>query len=251
MITLLRKVRKKLLTRGSMSSYLFYAIGEILLVVIGILIALQINNWNENRKARQTELLALIDLKDEFVENRTNFKALMAVKNDFSLQWKNYLHTISNKKLPKDQRAINRPRLGSRTFKISNSTLNSLLNSGKIDNIENDTLKHLLSTWFDELKAYQEVERMHYSFSTNEMMPYESTLDFNETIERLTMKNPFHSEQKIKELHLASHENLTYQNLLMRNYFYLNLQLNESKKLQHQFVQIIDLLEKEIQNKKN
>jgi len=55
MITFFRKIRQSLMTEnnpsppaGRFSKYLLYAIGEILLVVIGILIALQINNWNEN-----------------------------------------------------------------------------------------------------------------------------------------------------------------------------------------------------------
>jgi hypothetical protein len=50
MIKLFRNIRKKLLEQGKTTNYLKYAIGEIVLVVIGILIALQINNWNENRK---------------------------------------------------------------------------------------------------------------------------------------------------------------------------------------------------------
>ena len=50
MIKFFRRIRQKLLSENKFSKYLFYAIGEIILVVIGILIALQINNWNENRK---------------------------------------------------------------------------------------------------------------------------------------------------------------------------------------------------------
>ena len=50
MIKFFRKIRQKLLTENKFSKYLLYAIGEIVLVVIGILIALQINNWNETQK---------------------------------------------------------------------------------------------------------------------------------------------------------------------------------------------------------
>jgi uncharacterized membrane-anchored protein YhcB (DUF1043 family) len=55
MIKFFRKIRQKLLSENKFSKYLIYAIGEIVLVVIGILIALQINNWNENRK-QQAEI---------------------------------------------------------------------------------------------------------------------------------------------------------------------------------------------------
>lgn len=51
MITLFRRIRQRLIESGSVTKYLIYAIGEILLVVIGILIALQVNNWNEERKS--------------------------------------------------------------------------------------------------------------------------------------------------------------------------------------------------------
>ena len=61
MITLFRRIREKLIASGSMTKYLLYAIGEILLVVIGILIALQVNNWNEERKK--------VSVKETFIES--------------------------------------------------------------------------------------------------------------------------------------------------------------------------------------
>ena len=55
MIKFFRKIRFSLLSENKTSKYFKYAFGEIILVVIGILIALQINNWNENRKNKITE----------------------------------------------------------------------------------------------------------------------------------------------------------------------------------------------------
>jgi len=63
MIKLFRNIRKNLLKEGKTANYLKYAIGEIVLVVIGILLALQINNWNENRKLQKEELKLLHDIK--------------------------------------------------------------------------------------------------------------------------------------------------------------------------------------------
>lgn len=63
MLTFLRKIRKSLIESGSARKYLLYAIGEIALVVIGILIALQINNWNENNKLRIEEKALLENLR--------------------------------------------------------------------------------------------------------------------------------------------------------------------------------------------
>ncbi len=63
MISLFRKIRQQLLQENKVTRYLTYAIGEIFLVVIGILIALQINTWNESRKTKkfEQEILFLID----------------------------------------------------------------------------------------------------------------------------------------------------------------------------------------------
>ena len=63
MITLFRRVREKLLKQGKVSRYLIYAVGEIMLVVIGILIALQVNNWNEMRQMESEEVRILNILK--------------------------------------------------------------------------------------------------------------------------------------------------------------------------------------------
>ena len=60
MISFFRKIRQKLLSQNRVTRYLIYAVGEILLVVVGILIALQVNNWNEERKAKSKERELLI-----------------------------------------------------------------------------------------------------------------------------------------------------------------------------------------------
>lgn len=70
MIKFFRRIRQKLINEGNLKRYLIYAIGEILLVVIGILIALQLNTWNEHRKLQLLEKEYLIDLRKEFVENQ-------------------------------------------------------------------------------------------------------------------------------------------------------------------------------------
>ena len=66
MINFFRKTRKKLADNNQFFKYSRYAIGEIALVVIGILIALQINNWNEARKNKIVEIEILKNLKNAF-----------------------------------------------------------------------------------------------------------------------------------------------------------------------------------------
>jgi hypothetical protein len=70
MIKLFRNIRQKLAEQNKVAPYLRYAIGEIVLVVIGILIALQINNWNEKRKVHLTERILLTSLKEDLSRNK-------------------------------------------------------------------------------------------------------------------------------------------------------------------------------------
>ena len=67
MLKFFRRIRKKLLNEGSVNKYLIYAIGEILLVMIGILLALQVNNWNEKQKLKEVRSQLIQDLKIELI----------------------------------------------------------------------------------------------------------------------------------------------------------------------------------------
>lgn len=69
MLTFLRKIRRSLVESESIGKYLVYALGEIALVVVGILIALQINNWNEWRKDRKVERKILINIQNNIKAN--------------------------------------------------------------------------------------------------------------------------------------------------------------------------------------
>ena len=74
MLKIFRKLRQKLLSQNKYSKYLLYALGEILLVVIGILIALQVNNWNQKRLNKIEEINILANINTEFKINLDKFK---------------------------------------------------------------------------------------------------------------------------------------------------------------------------------
>jgi len=76
MINFLRKLRRKESGNG-LGSYFFYALGEIVLVVVGILIALSINNWNEERKHQQQLRNIFLTLKDDIHNDLDNVNAVL------------------------------------------------------------------------------------------------------------------------------------------------------------------------------
>ncbi|MBN3521013.1 hypothetical protein JYB62_13470 [Algoriphagus lutimaris] len=74
-------MRKLFLFDNKVAKYLSYAFGEIFLVVIGILIALQVNNWNEENKLKKQKVILLASLKTEFEENQNRLNILLSFIN--------------------------------------------------------------------------------------------------------------------------------------------------------------------------
>ena len=81
MFRFFRQIRKTLLSENRMGKYLKYAIGEIILVVLGILIALQINNWNESKKLKLQEAEALREIISDLNSNIEKFELALNGKN--------------------------------------------------------------------------------------------------------------------------------------------------------------------------
>jgi hypothetical protein len=82
MIKFFRKIRYNLLEQNKFSKYLLYAIGEIVLVVIGILIALSINNWNENRKTEVKIKNSVVALRNDLIQDTILITARLPFINE-------------------------------------------------------------------------------------------------------------------------------------------------------------------------
>ena len=181
MIPVFRKIRKKMADENRPIKYMRYAIGEIALVVIGILIALQINNWNENRKADkfEQEILYLIDqnLKSDSISLTMElFKAKQAIAlTDRLLEQvsqKNYGDSINNwmGKIISFER-----------FKSQSSAFEVLKAKG-IETISNKELQLALISYYDEslFKLYEGLEDVE-DFFKRDWVPVikEDFSDFN------------------------------------------------------------------------
>ena len=141
--------------------YFKYAIGEIVLVVIGVLIALQINTWNANRLERKKERLIFKELRKEFVSNKQQLDTIVFYHMR-SFQSVKYVRS----KLPIDIVHTNLDSLAyhlfymswTHTFNPSKGVTNALMNSSTFNLISNDELRNLLISWDDVVSDYQEEE---------------------------------------------------------------------------------------------
>ena len=152
MIKLFRKIRHRLLSEGRFTKYLIYAIGEIILVVIGILIALQINNWNQWRQEREMEQTVLEQLKKDYVSNLAQLEQKMEIRNTLINAAISILEQVSRDSL-----------IGDLTVLLIDPTFdpieNDLSSTGDLRLITNKELKHLLSTWTADIVAVREIEQ--------------------------------------------------------------------------------------------
>lgn len=145
MIKFFRKIRKNFLSEGKTGKYFKYAIGEIILVVIGILIALQINNWNENRKNKIAEADYYCRILDDFELNEKlidETSALISNKIKFSKE----LISDLNKR-PNDRSIIlNKHVVAIRqdVFVPSNITFEDITSSGQLKLLTDLKLKNRL-----------------------------------------------------------------------------------------------------------
>jgi len=134
--------------------YMRYAIGEIVLVVIGILIALAINNWNEERKERKEEKNLLLELRTEFREKKENLEAYGRECNgdieNINIYF-TYANTTTREYDTDSLRFLVNGLTRMASFVTTNRTLNSIENSAKIYLIKNDELRNYFKIWDNSL----------------------------------------------------------------------------------------------------
>lgn len=176
MIKFFRNLRQNLIMENKTSKYFKYAIGEIVLVVIGILIALSINNWNQNRVNQQNEKLLLYELHKEFISNKIQLDTVLFI-NRRSFQSTKYLRSqlpIDIKKANLDSLSYHLYYFGfTYTFNPSKGVTNALMNSSTFNLISNDELRQLLIRWDDVVSDYQEEEVNAVENYRSQLKPFE------------------------------------------------------------------------------
>ena len=170
MIRFFRRVRQRLLIEKNTRRYLMYAVGEIVLVVLGIVIALQIDNWNEWRQEREVEQIVLEQLQEDYESDLAQLKQKMHLRNNIIAASLSILEATDN------------PGEANRDSLIANLTIllidptfdpieNDMSSTGNLRLITNRKLKHYLSTWTSDIAAVRELERNWSSIVYQQLQP--------------------------------------------------------------------------------
>ena len=253
MIKFFRKIRQKLLMENKTSKYFKYAIGEIVLVVIGILIALQINTWNENRKVRNDTYTLSLRLLNEVEKN---IKSLGLSIGELQKVDKATLTTLDL--ISDDFSAIDASFLDSLIFKIIitpnskfyTSVLNEALATGKVSLFQNDALKQTIydiPTIIEEVKTAEkgidvDINENLVPFFYDNISLRAVDAKFSDYASKITSSKLKPSDNRVI---LTSRK---FENILDNKYFLSQLLNNKYKETNSQLIQLKALLEKELQN---
>ncbi|MCK0180647.1 DUF6090 family protein [Flavobacteriaceae bacterium S0862] len=246
MIKFFRKIRYDLMEKNKTGKYLKYAIGEIVLLIIGILIALQINNWNENRKERQVELKILKEMKLALNNDIRNLKINISSYNNV----KRSLEIII------EQLPLEVPTNDSLQYAFRNSLFNNsvapnigayeTLKARGLNLISNDTLRmQIIDVYEISYKYYQDNaqdEFLSESFIQEYCATLFNNLDTYQNDDIMTMvPNNYKALQKDKLYHTIINTRMAQVRLALTD---LGYDINVVEKLDKSIVEEIKRLEK-------
>jgi hypothetical protein len=162
MSQLFRKMRQQLFAGGQLPNLLLYVTGEIFFVVVGILVAFQVDNWTEERKLRREEIALLKSLKREMTDNVKQLKEVMS-RNNLSRQAASKLLEIYHSDFqqfdPDGLDSLLAQVQWAWTFNPKLSVLNSIKVNGKIGAIQNPAIQEFIAS-FEEMADDSEEESL-------------------------------------------------------------------------------------------
>ena len=211
MLKFFRKIRHKLLSENRITKYLLYAIGEILLVVIGILIALQVNNANEERKS---EKILHQYLKFTLEELNSDIRFFESRHKKYA-QTVDYLENLENENYDSIDLSSMFYRMNSNTNTLpGSSSYKSIIENGSVHEIKDDTLIQELSKYYNILcPEYNDWVEYHKNSVWNNIEPYllEHTRYTDETVltkEEYVQVAQSNRVKSILNIQLTNHKNI-------------------------------------------
>ena len=210
MIKFFRKIRQNLImenTTGKSASrtgrYFKYAIGEIVLVMIGILLALQVSNWNQERKDRISERKLLDNIHRDFIQNKVSFDSVKAIhyRGLKGLEKLVLLFPLNSDTLKYAAYKKYNLEIKGMTYNPYSSSIESVVNSNAIQLIQDENLQKYLVSWKDVLLDYQEDENKYYDYLNDFLWPY--------------YRDVFDYTLKDTEMNLAARNSIKFQNMII------------------------------------
>jgi len=255
MIKFFRNIRQKLITEGKMTNYLKYAFGEIVLVMIGILLALQVNNWNEERKDRKAERYYLGQLQENLHQDSVNFVSRIEQLEQIIIELDSAILMLKTPEFFQKSRFTDYIRRIMSTIQMnpSRAIYDNLITSGDIGLLRNQKLTEKLfryynpdnsnQIWDDALVHYTRNVFGPFLLGLEDYTPFTSILPKTDEGNFIKSKLTTMAEEN-KNLSKTTYLELK-NNIKLKNYLIYKYQLNSMQKLLYKedvLIEIIDLM---------
>jgi len=255
MINFFRKIRQQMLNQNKTSRYFKYALGEIILVVFGILIALQINNWNENRKAANEETKILKALQVDFKDSKNRIEETMSSQQKV-LDHSSILINIHERADEKEfeyfdthldslKKLIDYGTTWYRTEPVTGA-YNALISAGKVDLIKNEKLRHELAQFSADLESGFEDQQPAIDLLTilqTDVSPFILEIAGNTYRKRFNISPRKHDTIVVSKQYFSNKS--YFGNLLSKHQLEFN-RINRQKSLLNQTYSILKIIEQEL-----
>jgi len=173
MLLYFRRLRKKLIGEGKFGKYIFYAIGEIIIVIIGIIVALQLNIWNQKRIFKKMEVQYYISMENQLNRDLYDLRGNMMYNQDYLDQFIYASEIIMSDERTKTDTlgkiSLNLVRYSD--FRRSSNVFQTLISSGEIKHIKNQRVIENLQE-LEEIYIYiDRLEEMHGNIILSQVLP--------------------------------------------------------------------------------
>jgi hypothetical protein len=177
MINFIRKLRFGLVGTGNVRKYFTYALGEIALVMIGILLALQINNWNEKRKINALEQEYYCLLLDELKQDKQQVLKLKELVKERVEASNKAIAIIQKDKSDATELGIQYRlalRAGKATFRPADATYQDIKSSGKLSIMRDKDITKQLNTYFKNVDGYTSTIMANFELDFNNISHFDN-----------------------------------------------------------------------------
>jgi hypothetical protein len=241
--------------KNKTGKYLKYALGEIVLVVIGILIALQINNWNQDRLNRKAEKETLINLKQD-LGSAMDQLIIKIYQNDAYRHLDSTALSIihNNEEISTDSiYGLLLPHIYTPTFDPELGTLTEILSTGKMEIIQNELLRNHISSWNKFMDELSEVDNRLIYLDDNFKAPlYMKILPYRNSLNRII--NPNTTDPLIKPISKSNFQtsvresfySLEFENMLSNYLIYGLIQRERLGDIENKITDMISIIERDL-----
>jgi len=253
MFRFFRTIRQELVHSGQIRKYSFYAVGEVLLVVIGILIALQINNANEQRVQRSIEIRYLKNLRVDLMINIQELDQFIAIRSSRVESAEKIISFFEGKPL-EDLEDFNYHNIHThlwQKFYQNDNTFQELINSGNLGIISNDAIKDsLMDLQLLYKKMKSDEDHMRFDFEGYVFKPFFDTVDIRPMTKNYVYKltdgqageRAVLSRDAIEKLL----QDMTYKNGFTLAVFMQNVINAEFEEIKSESIRLVELIDREL-----